>query len=396
MKVLHIIPSLSPLRGGPVFTLRAMAQALARVGVETHIATTDDHGSIRQAVPLGKPLCRDAVCYWYFPRQTRFYTVSWPMTWWLVHNIGNYDLLHIHALFSYAALPAAFFAKARGVPYIVRPLGTLSNYGMQRRHPWLKQASFRLIETRIIRYAALMHYTSEQEQGEAAELGINKNFVIIPNPVEYSVPKHSELRGQFRSQYSWLSDSTLVLFLSRLDPKKGLDLLLSAFAQARVVHPQLALVIAGSGEPDFVNRLHMYAKDLGVAAAIVWTGFLADEAKQMVLADADMFVLPSYSENFGNVIVESMSAALPVVVTDQVGIHRQVAAAGAGISIPCSVEALVEAIIRLARSSELRDRMGCAGRELVQREFSIQTITERLQTAYTAISSAENDTYYAK
>src|SRR5437762_2322947 len=130
-KVLHVIPSVGPLRGGPSEVIRTMVRGLAETGLEVHVATTDDNGRGRLDVPLGVPVPEDGATYWYFSRQTRFYNFSWPVSRWLAGHVQQYDLVHIHALFSYTTLPAAVYSRRLGVPYIIRPLGTLNRWGMQ-------------------------------------------------------------------------------------------------------------------------------------------------------------------------------------------------------------------------------------------------------------------------
>ena len=129
-KILHVIPSVGPHRGGPSVMMRTLARALSQAGMDVHVATTDDNGADRLNVPLGEPQHEDGATFWYFPRQTNFYTFSWPLTRWLARHVREFDLVHIHALFSYAALPAAVLARWAGVPYIVRPLGTLNRWGI--------------------------------------------------------------------------------------------------------------------------------------------------------------------------------------------------------------------------------------------------------------------------
>src|SRR5438874_336100 len=113
--------------------VRTLARGLSREGIETHVATTDDNGPGRLNVRCCEPVLQDGVTYWYFPRQTRFYTFSWPLSTWLANHVSEFDVVHIHALFSYATIPAAFWASRQGIPYIVRPLGTLSEWGMKNR-----------------------------------------------------------------------------------------------------------------------------------------------------------------------------------------------------------------------------------------------------------------------
>jgi glycosyltransferase involved in cell wall biosynthesis len=381
-KVLHVIPSVGPLRGGPSTTVRQLAIGLTQAGVETHIATTNDNGPDTLGVTLGKPIEQEGVIYWYFPRQTCFYTFSWPLTLWLARHIGDYDVVHIHALFSYAPVSAAYLAQRKGVPYVVRPLGTLNRWGMVKRRRWLKRASFALVESRVVKHASLIHYTSRQEQDEAESLGIGTSGVVIPNPLapvsELSHP------GAFRRQHPSLQDRPIVLFVSRLDPKKGLDLLLHAWVEVRSRVPPAVLVIAGQGDEDFVRELKTLAKELRIEADLVWVGFVQGEEKQSLLMDADVFVLPSYSENFGIAVAEAMASGLPVVISNAVGLSEDVAQ-GAGIVVPCAATPLAQALLQLLGDPSLRQSMGAAGRTIAIARYARSGVTRRLLDAYTRL-----------
>jgi glycosyltransferase involved in cell wall biosynthesis len=362
-----------------------MARGQAARGLEVHVATTDDNGPDRLAAPDSKPLVKESVSYWIFPRQIRFYTFSWQLAKWLLRHVAEFDVIHIHALFSFASVVAAVCAKRRGIPYIVRPLGTLNQWGMHKRRPWLKRLSFRFIESRIIKSAAGVQYTSEQEALEAGQLGVDHSPLIVPNPVDVSASRGKP--GGFRAAYPQLTDgAVLVLFLSRLDPKKGLDLLLNAFARVREKHPEATLVIAGDGDPAFVAGLKRCSQRLGLDEGILWPGFLQGREKLDALADADLFILPSYSENFGVAVVETMAAGLPVIVSDQVGIHREISASGAGIVVRCSESELVHALQRMIMNPTLRTEAGQNGQKLAAR-FSVETVCDQLVTLYQEIIS---------
>jgi len=383
-KILHVIPSVGPQRGGPSVMVRTIARALAQSGMEIHVATTDDNGPDRSCVILGTPQMEDGATFWYFPRQTRFYIFSWPLTRWLAQHVREFDLVHIHALFSYAALPAALLAHRAGVPYIVRPLGTLNRWGIKNRRPWLKKLSFRLIESRILKSAAAIHFTSGQECTEAAALVTDGRAEIIPNPLDAS--PHSWPLGAFRARFPHLEGRRIILFLSRIDEKKGLDLLLAAFAHVQQQCPDTVLVLAGSGDPDFVATLRVRAAALGISSSVLWAGFLIGEQKWAALADADIFALPSYSENFGNAIVEAMAAGLPVVISDQVGIHTEIAEARAGAVVPCSVDRLAQQLLDLLADGGLRSSMGQNGRRLCRR-YSPDAVGARMLDLYNEIST---------
>jgi glycosyltransferase involved in cell wall biosynthesis len=379
MKILHVIPSIGPLRGGPSSVIRDLAKGLAAEGAAVEIATTDDNGRGRLAVPLGVPVAEGGVTVRYFRRQTRFYTVSWPLTRWLLNHVRDYDLVHIHALFSYPSIAAALCCIRSRIPYIVRPLGTLNHWGMNNRRPWLKQISLRLVERRILTHAAAVHYTSQQEEQEAALLAPLSRGVIIPNPV--SPPSEDARRGWLRATYPHLKDRRIILFLSRLDEKKGLDLLLDAFAEARRHMPNAMLVIAGDGPRKFVDGLRARVARLRIEDAVVWTGFLQGPERDGVLEDADVFVLSSYSENFGVSVVEAMRSGLPVIVSDQVGIHQEIARVEAGIVVPCSVDPLAKAMIRLITDRAFAAETGRRARRFAE-QYSTQSVAKRLLEAY--------------
>jgi len=365
--------------------MRTLARGLTRAGADVHVVTTDDDGPGRVDVPLDRPVEEERATHWYFRRQTRFYTFSWPLTRWLADRVASFDLVHIHALFSYTAIPASVLARRRGVPYVVRPLGTLNRFGMERRHPTLKRLSYRLIEQNILRGAAFVHYTSEAERREAALLGAPGRSIVIPHGIDLNDFGVLPPAGWLRGRAPHLAGRTTILFLSRIDRKKGLDLLLPAFARLRVERPNVALVVAGDGEPELVSKLRAEAARLGVDRDLYWAGFLSGEEKCAALADADLFVLPSYSENFSLSAVEAMASRLPVVLSDEVAIHQEVADADAGLVTPCQVQPLAAAIRSLVDDPPRRRRLGEAGRTLARERFSAQAMASAVLRMYGAI-----------
>jgi glycosyltransferase involved in cell wall biosynthesis len=149
--------------------------------------------------------------------------------------------------------------------------------------------------------------------------------------------------------------------------------------------PDAVLVVVGDGPHGLVDRLHADAASLGIAADVLWTGFLAGDDKDAALADADVFVLPSRSENFGLAVAEAMAAGLPVIVSDRVGIHDEIAAASAGLVVRCDAGDLARAMARLLTDPGLRARLGAAARSLARRNYSSHAVTTRLIGAYDSI-----------
>jgi len=384
VKVLHVIPSVGPLRGGPSFAVRSIATGLAASGIETHVATTDDNGPGRRlAVEFGRPREENGVTYWYFPRQSSFYLYSAPFTGWMWRHAADYQLIHIHAVFSYCSNMAAYIASRLGIPYVVRPLGVLNRWGMEQRRPWLKRLSFSLIERHVLKNAAFVHYTAEQERIEAAQCGFEDRPMIIPNPVE--APDANGVKGELRRLYPELRSKRVALFLSRIDRKKGLDLLIPAFAGVLREIPDAALVVAGDGDAALTETLRQNCRSLGIEKSVHWPGFLSGSAKAAALADADVFVLPSYSENFGIAVIEAMALGVPVVLTDQVGVCREVAASNAGLVTRPEVGPLQGALVRLLSDDAGRAAIGRNGAALAHSQFSPPVVLKKLTQAYDSV-----------
>ncbi len=382
MRVLHVIPSLSPKRGGPSFAVRAMAEAVVGQGIEVDVVATDDDGDGHLHVPLGQPILERGVTYRYFRRQTDFYTASWPLAQWLWRHVGDFDVVHIHALFSFSTLPAAWFAHRRRVPYIVRPLGTLNQWGRENRRPALKQASLHLIEDPILARAAFVHFTCEQERIEAEAAGCRYPAFVLPLGIDLAPFASPPSPDAFFHRFPDLANKSVMLFLSRLHPIKGLDLLLQAVAKVMTTHSDVALVLVGDGDPTYVASLQAQSRGLGIDDRVVWSGSLYGDDKLAALTAADVFVLPSYSESFGLAAVEALAAGVPTIVSDQVGIWREIAQADAGLVTPCVVNPLVQALASLLSDGELRQRLARNGRRLVQERFSQETMRNRLLDLY--------------
>jgi glycosyltransferase involved in cell wall biosynthesis len=385
MKVLHVIPSVSPSDGGPSFAMPLIAEALSRAGISVDVVTTDGNASTGTPnAPLYHPETRNGVNYFHFRRQSEFYKVSWALTRWLSRNVAAYDLVHVHALFSYSSGSAAYQAFSNRIPYVVRPLGVLNRWGMANRRRLVKRLSFNLIEKRILRNAAAIHYTSRQEKIEAEEAGVETPSVIIPLGIDLSEFGQLPDPELFYARFPKTAGRKLVLFLSRLDPKKGLDLLLPAFAEVHRQDAAALLVIAGGGDEGFIAELKQLAKDLKIDEQILWAGFLSGQEKLAALAAASVFTLPSYSENFGIAAVEALAAGLPCVISDQVGIAPDVVEFDAGLVVPCRASELAAALQTMTREPK---SFGANARRLAARRFSTQAMSDSLVSLYNRIAN---------
>ncbi|GAB4538318.1 MAG: hypothetical protein Kow0063_26020 [Anaerolineae bacterium] len=381
MRILHVIPSIGPLRGGPSQAVVDMCRGLARAGMDVTLVTTDDNGPGHLSVPLGQPVEQDGYTVFYFRRTTRGYTFSWPLTTWLVRHIGDYDFVHAHAVFSYAPLLAAFLAHRKGIPYTITPHGLLLIQGFKSRKVWAKRFSYAFIEKTALNRATFIHVTSTQEAHRLRALKVYSPIGIIYFGIDTPGCGNGN-RIDVRCLAPTCDASAVLLFLGRFHPIKGLDLLLPAFAQALKQAPGIVLALAGDGDADYKAWMEAEIARLGIGERVIWLGFLTGQEKWAALASSDVVVVPSYSESFGMVVVEAMACGKPVILSDQVAIHEEVASAGAGLVVPCAVERLAEAILELACDAELRKSMGQKGRALVNESFSPDWMSRRMLELY--------------
>jgi glycosyltransferase involved in cell wall biosynthesis len=377
LKVLHVIPSVAPSEGGPSYAVFAFARAAKMAGAETLIVTTGNDESDHDI---------ECLC---FQRNSEAYKISFSLRRWLDRHVGEFDLVHIHALFSFSSRAAAHAAQKHGVPYVIRPLGVLNRWGLGHRRRFLKKFWLRFIELPILKSAAAIHYTSQAELDEAAQIGesiAQLPSFITPIPV---LPGTSAWGGfsedEFLRKYPETRGKQIVLFLARLDRKKGVDVLLQSFPEIKRKHADAVLVIAGSGQQIFGDELRRQAQSLEIANEIIWPGFLSGGEKAAALAAATIYVLPSYSENFGIAAAEALAAGVPTVLSDQVAISQEAAAANAAMVVRPEPAEIARAIGELLDNSSTREELRRNAKLFAQRAFSPERVSEQLVAEYRKI-----------
>jgi glycosyltransferase involved in cell wall biosynthesis len=377
--VLHVIPSLSTKRGGPSTAVQTLGSALATAGLKITIATTNDDGQGTLNVRLGSPSIENGVTVIRFKRSVRFYTISPPLARWLRRNVREFDLVHIHALFSFPSITAARAARRRGVPYIIAPVGTLARWGRTHRHPLMKRVSLFLFERRIMRHASAMQFTSEKEKSEALEIASTRHPVVVPNPVD--APTDGSPEAIFK-RFPVLRERRVILFLSRIDQTKGLDILIESLTTVRETFPDVALLIAGSGDAKLERRLRDLSNTLGLDDEILWTGFVTGEDKAAAFSVAEIAVLPSRSESFGIAAVEALAEGIPVVVSNGVAIANHLNASGAALLCEQDPMSLAKSICTLLSDEELRRQLSDNGQKLVRADYSPASVAQQLVALY--------------
>ena len=341
----------------------------------------------RLPVELGKPVSYRGVRCHFFPRGwSEAFKYSPSLGRWLNENVAQYDIVHIHAVFAHATCAAARACCRAGIPYIVRPLGTLEPWSM-RQKPVRKQIAWRLLFRRVLTQATAIHYTTEQErEWTERSLGLRKGLVV-PNGVDESLLE-VQPTGQFRKAHGIPAGAPVLLTLSRLHPKKGLDLLLQVFVDLKTRGPLAAchLVIAGDGERNYVNELREIIRGTPAESFVHWVGWLEGDAKLHALAEADLFVLSSFQENFGIGAVEAMACGTPALLSRQVGLAAEVLANRAGWIVNLDAAGLGGGLAEAASNPAELAARGAAARALVRERFTWPRIAQEWIALYRKLS----------
>jgi glycosyltransferase involved in cell wall biosynthesis len=377
LRVLHVVPTYYPAvrYGGPIRSVQALCASLARRGHQISVYTTNMDGDDDSDVPLDRPVDLDGVLIHYFsvPALRRL-SFSPALARRLRKTVSGFDLVHLHSIFLWPTYAAARAAKQAGVPYLMSPRGMLVGDVIRRKSRWVKSAWINWVERRSLAEAARLHVTAEIEADEAKAMNLKLPEVFcVPNGVSWPVTHQALGAGPFSTV-----PQPYALFLSRINRKKGLDRLIRAWKWV----PHLTLLIAGNDDENYLPELKRLADGEGVAHRLQFVGSVSDEHKWALYESAEMFVLPSYSENFGNVVAEAMAMACPVVVTPEVGLAKLVREVGAGVVAQGEPRIFADAITQLHGDEVRRKRLGVSGRRAAIERLSWGGVAAQMEAEY--------------
>lgn len=381
MKILHIIPDLSPAMGGPVTAVRGMSIAQAAMGHSVSIVST---GASSENI-----LGLNGVKVSLFPYSLFYWRFSPSLGRALPGLINESDIIHIHTIWEYPTYAAAKACRKLSKPYILRPCGMLDRWSLSQS-AWKKKLYLRLIASSVITDAAAIHFTSEEEKINSLVAGNEKRGVVIPLGLPEST--YQDLPGPeaFIRRFPDLRGKRILLFLSRLHYKKQPDVVIKAFHKISAMDDRLVLVIAGSGDYQYLSELQTLARELGISDRVIFTGLLNAIAVREAMCAAYIFVLPSLQENFGIAVAEAMAAGCPVIVSEQVNLAAEIRSANAGIVCKSDIEETAAAMQRLINDNKLRTDMGANGRELILNKFTWAKIAIDMISVYQKILSSSD------
>ncbi|HXN18617.1 MAG TPA: glycosyltransferase [Candidatus Binatus sp.] len=398
MRILKVVQSYFPFqdRGGPVVKVRALARGLAKRGHQITVLTADlgVKGASNNAAglkfernPWGWRNDENGVQTVYLSSLVRYraLTLNPHVIGFCRASISQFDLVHLYGLYDLLGPAASYFCRRHSVPYVIEPMGMYRPIDRSFRLKRLWHAGLGDISWR---HATRIVATSEMEAQELLDDGVSEKKVILRyNGIDLDTSPTSQLRGVFREKWGILPQEPLVVFLGRLIPRKGADVLIDAFAQCC---PQKGrLVIAGpEGEPGYRAMLEKRAREAGVGSRVIFTGALYDRDKSALLADADIFALPSRYENFANSAAEAIAFGVPVIITEFCGI-RSLVSGRAGLVVAPEKMELAKAISSLISDVELYRKLkaGCAE---VTAQLGWDRLTEQMEGYYAQVLAGTN------
>ena len=369
--------------GGTIVSVHALCKALAARGHDVHVFTTSVDGPRDSAVPHGDAVAIDGVSVWYFQsRYLRRLYWSPPLGKALAARAAGFDVVHTHGVFLWPLWVAARAATRAGVPHVLSPRGMLEHELVEARSTVLKRLWIATIEKRNVEQAAAIHVTSKREADELAQFGFRLPPVrevpngVDPQPRTQGAPASAAVA-------SLVNAGPFLLFLGRLNWKKGLDRLIAALPHA----PGVRVVVAGNDEDGYRRVLEAQAARLGVTDRITFAGAVFDADKTALIAAAEALVLASYSENFGNVVLEAMAAGRPVIVTPEVGLASVVERTGAGVVAEGAPASLASAIVTMMSEPSRRRAMGERGRQAAA-DLTWPAVAAQMEALYQSVLRA--------
>jgi glycosyltransferase involved in cell wall biosynthesis len=310
LKILQVNASYKPafIYGGPTMSVSMLCEQLVKAGVSVSVFTTTANGKTELPAEPGQPVNADGVTVRYFKRITKDHShLSPSLLFALWKDVKKFDLVHVHAWWNLVSVLSCVVALMRKVPVLLSPRGTLSPYSFGNKNIGPKWLIHHLLGKYLLNKSHI-HTTTERESDAIKRLIHPRSITMLPNFIQ--------LPGQKAIAVKATLTCLKLIFFSRIEEKKGLDILLNALALVSVPYH---LTIAGSGEASYIQSLKIIAANNHTGNKISWIGFL-NENKFELLQQHDLFVLPSYDENFGNAVIESLSVGTPVLISDQVGL----------------------------------------------------------------------------
>jgi len=390
MRILHVLPLLSARAGGPQLFATGAALSMRGLGVESTLFATDlahvpsafkARSVLLEELPQGIEELETRL----FPtRPPRRLAYAPALGAALRRAVPEADVVHIHSLWLYPQFAAYRAARQGHRPYVVSPHGALDPF-LRQRGRMRKALTTALWQRPMLEEAATIHVLTEEEAELIADIAPQVPRTIVPSGLDISAFTRLPDPRAFRQAHVGGHTGPIVLFLGRITFKKGIDVLIRAFALARPRLRDAKLVIVGSDDEALQPGLEALARELDVSAEVVFTGRVYREKRLAALAAADAWALSSHTENFGIAVVEALAAGVPTIVSPAVNIAKDIAAAGAGVVADLTPQAFADAIVSVLTDAEAAGRLAAAARSFAG-QYDWSAIAPRLLELYRGVA----------
>lgn len=379
MNILFLTPTYKPayVYGGVTVVTSLLAESLVKSGHDVTVFTTNGNGETELEIEADNELIVDGVKVFYFKRFSRGHSHLSPAFWKMIYlNANKFDIVHLHSWWNPPMVIAAAICKFRGVRPVLSPHGMLCEYILNTNNKRTKQLLHYVIGKYLLENTFL-HVSSEMEWNESQEMiGGNWTGAIIPNLVESEYFEHTKIRND--------NEPFVIGFLSRIDPKKRLDLLIQALSEVTFDY---RLKIAGNGEDDYISYLKKLAVECGNADKIDWVGWKNKVQKYEFYSSIDLFALLSFNENFGVVVIEALSVGTPVFLSSEVGLSKYVVQNQLGWISEGSISKVIEKLESIYKDSEKRLQIQEKAPVDIKRDFNWRSLTNRYLEFYSNVNN---------
>ncbi|MFD2161039.1 XrtY-associated glycosyltransferase XYAG1 [Paradesertivirga mongoliensis] len=381
MKLIQINASYKPafIYGGPTMSVSKLSEVLAARNLAIEVLTTSANGMEELNIQPGESVVVDNVPITYYKRLTKDHTHFSPALYlalWnkLTESKSRQTIVHIHTWWNLVSVLSCLVALIKKATVVLSPRGTLSSYSFGNRNNAFKSVIFALSKPML--KGCHLHATSENEKTALLQLLQPESISVIPNLV--SLPSETPTRSQSKTEDNLIK----LLFFSRVEHKKGLELLFQALSGINI---HFSLTVAGPGESSYIEQLKRLADDYKIGSKISWIGNQPPEKKFDIMAAHDLLVLPSYDENFANVVIESLASGTPVLITKNVGLSDYVEQHDLGWVCTFDVDDLKGSLLSAGEDSEKRERIRETAPDKIRRDFSDENLAEQYIEMYERI-----------
>ena len=388
MKILMINPFYYPAikYGGPIFCQYDLDIALVKENVIVDVLSTDG-GLEDSSLVHGTWYDYNGIRikrFKYFGYE--HFTFSPGIFFESLNIASNYDLIHISGVWNFPTLAGSISGLVNNVPYVITPHGTLNKNSVSLKSKDKKFLYYNMIANHCLNRASAIHFTTKDERDNVLSLfNIKARHIIVPNGINLKSYLNLPQNGFFIENHEELIGKKYIIFLGRITRIKGLDILAQAFGRISQTHPDIYLVIAGPDNEGLIQNLKPILASNLVLDKTIFTGMLSDKMRIASLVDSSVFVLPSYSENFGMAVVEAMACGAPVVISNNVGIYREVQERNAGIVVEATPDSIYHGVVALLDNQQLRGEVVSNAKRMLSELYDISNVANTMIEEYLSI-----------